>query len=64
MSKYHLSSIRLVLIVVITSSILYFGFGWELGYGIIFLIATVGFTIYRNFEAARNEKIEAQAKND
>ncbi len=41
MSKYHLSSIRLVLIVVITSSILYFGFDWELGYGIIWLIGLV-----------------------
>ncbi|KOP29110.1 hypothetical protein ADM98_09365 [Exiguobacterium sp. BMC-KP] len=64
MSKYHLSSIRLVLIVVITSSILYLGFDWELGYGIILLIGLVGFTIYRNFEAARIEKIEAQTKND
>ncbi|WP_286950132.1 hypothetical protein [Exiguobacterium sp. UBA4551] len=64
MSKYHLSSIRLVLIVVITSSILYFGFDWELGYGIIFLIATVGCTIYLNFKAAQNEKAEAQIKND
>lgn len=64
MSKYHLSSIRLILIVVITSSILYFGFNCELGYGIIWLISLVGFTIYRNFEAARNEKIEAQTKND
>lgn len=53
MSKYHLSSIRLVLIVVITSSILYYGCDWDLGYGIIWLIGLVGFTIYRNYEAAR-----------
>lgn len=64
MSKYHLSSIRLILIVVITSSILYFGFDWELGYGIIFLIAAVGCTIYLNFKAAQNEEAEAQTKND
>lgn len=64
MSKYHLSSIRLVLIVVITSSILYYGFDWELGYGIIWLIGLVGFTIYRNFEAARVEKTDASIKHD
>ncbi|OAI82746.1 MULTISPECIES: hypothetical protein [unclassified Exiguobacterium] len=64
MSKYHLSSIRLVLIVVITSSILYFGFDWELGYGIIFLIVTVGYTIYLNFKSAQIEKAEAETKND
>ncbi|KTR59108.1 hypothetical protein RSA42_13035 [Exiguobacterium indicum] len=64
MSKYHLSSIRLVLIVVITSLILYFGFDWELGYGIIFLIVTVGYTIYLNFKSAQIEKAEAETKND
>lgn len=64
MSKYHLSSIRLVLIVVIMSSILYYGFDWELGYGIIWLIGLVGFTIYRNFEAARAEKTDASIKHD
>ncbi|MGI1806874.1 hypothetical protein ACRPK8_14190 [Exiguobacterium sp. TDN 0502] len=64
MSKYHLSSIRLVLIVVITSSVFYYGFDWELGYGIIWLIGLVGFTIYRNFEAARVEKTEADTKNN
>lgn len=64
MSKYHLSSIRLILIVVITSSILYFGFNWELGYGIIFLIAAVGSTIYLNFKAAQSEKAEAETRND
>ncbi len=46
------------------STQLYFGFDWELGYGIIWLIGLVGFTIYRNFEAAQNERIEAQTKND
>ncbi|KQS20135.1 hypothetical protein ASF99_09640 [Exiguobacterium sp. Leaf187] len=58
MSKYHKSSIRLVLIVLVTVTILYYGFNFEIGYGIIFLIAAVGCTIYLNFKAAKKEKSE------
>ena len=58
MSKYHKSSIRLVLIILLTVAILYYGFNFEIGYGIIFLIAAVGCTIYLNFEAAKKEKGE------
>lgn len=58
MSKHHKSSIRLVLIVLVTVAILFYGFDFEMGYGIIFLIAAVGCTIYLNNEAAKKEKNE------
>lgn len=58
MSKYHQSSIRIILIVSITAFIWVYFLNLEVGYGVIFLIGLVGFTIYRNFLAAKEEKKE------
>ena len=57
MSKYHKSSIRLVLIVLATVAILFYGFDFEMGYGIIFLIAAVGCTIYIIMRLLRKKKM-------
>lgn len=60
MSKHHLSSIRLLVIITITTLVCVYGFGMELGYGIVIIPVTVGYTIYLNFKAAHAEKVEAE----
>ena len=56
MSKHHLSSLRLVLIVTIVVLLGVYWLGMELGYGMVLLIGTVGYTIYLNFKEAKKEK--------
>lgn len=58
MSKHHKSSIRLILIVLISAFIWKYWLNLELGYGLIFLIAAVACTIYLKNEAAKKEKNE------
>ena len=61
MSKYHWSSIRLILIILTTAFIWVYWLNLEIGYGVIFLLVAVGYTIYHNFIAAKEEK--SQKKN-
>ena len=60
MSKYHWSSIRIILIVLTTTFIWVYWLNLEVGYGVIFLLITVGYTIYRNFIAAKEEKSQKE----
>ncbi len=60
MSTYHISSIRLLLIMIVFTIFWYYFLGLPLGYGIVILPVTVGYTIYRNFKAAQSEKHESE----
>lgn len=60
MSKYHWSSIRLILIILTTAFIWVYWLNLEIGYGVIFLLVAVGYTIYRNFIAAKEEKSQKE----
>jgi len=56
MNKYHRSSLLLIIIVSITIILSTYWLDLEIGYGIILLIIAVGYTIYLNFKALRNEQ--------
>ena len=56
MNKYHRSSLLLIIIVSITVFLSTYWLDLEIGYGIILLIIAVGYTIYLNFKALRNEQ--------
>lgn len=56
MNKYHRSSLLLIIIVSITVFLSTYWLDLEIGYGIILLIIAVGYTIYLNFNALRNEQ--------
>jgi len=60
MSKYHWSSIRLILIILTTAFIWVYWLNLEIGYGVIFLLVAVGYTIYRNFISAKEEKSQKE----
>lgn len=55
MNKYQQSSLLLIIIVSITIMISAYWLNLEIGYGIILLLLAVGYTIYLNFKALRNE---------
>lgn len=56
MNKFHRSSLLLIIIVSITVFLSTYWLDLEIGYGIILLIIAVGYTIYLNFKALRNEQ--------
>ncbi|PIC76153.1 MULTISPECIES: hypothetical protein [Sporosarcina] len=56
MNKYHRSSLLLIIIVSITIILSTYWLDVEIGYGIILLFLAVGYTIYLNFKALRNEQ--------
>lgn len=56
MNKYHRSSLLLIIIVSITIILSTYWLDLEIGYGIILLFLAVGYTIYLNFKALRNEQ--------
>ncbi|WP_210470897.1 hypothetical protein [Sporosarcina sp. 6E9] len=56
MKKYHRSSLLLIIIVSITIIISTYWLDLEIGYGIILLFIAVGYTIFLNIKAARNEQ--------
>ncbi|MEK4404887.1 hypothetical protein MKZ26_10745 [Sporosarcina sp. FSL K6-6792] len=58
MNKYHRSSLQLIFIVTMTLILSTYWLDLEIGYGIIFLIIAVGYTIYLNFKASRREQRE------
>lgn len=58
MNKYHRSSLQLILIVTLTLILATYWLDLKIGYGIIFLIIAVGYTIYLNFKASRREQRE------
>lgn len=58
MNKYHRSSLQLILIVTLTFILATYWLDLKIGYGIIFLIIAVGYTIYLNFKASRREQRE------
>ncbi|AUD15066.1 MULTISPECIES: hypothetical protein [unclassified Planococcus (in: firmicutes)] len=58
MNKYHRSSLQLLIIVAITLILSVYWLNLEIGYGIIFLLITVGYTIYLNSNAAKKSKHE------
>ena len=58
MNKYHRSSLQLLIIVAITLILSVYWLNLEIGYGIIFLFITVGYTIYLNSNAAKKSKNE------
>lgn len=58
MNKYHRSSLQLIFIVTMTLILSTYWLDLEVGYGIIFLIIAVGYTIYLNFKASRIKQRE------
>lgn len=58
MNKHHRSSLQLIVVIALTILISVYGFGLEVGYGIIFLFITVGYTVYLNFIAFKKEQKE------
>ncbi|MHA6261386.1 hypothetical protein ACXYMX_16100 [Sporosarcina sp. CAU 1771] len=56
MNKYHRSSLLLIIIVTITVILSTYWLDLEVGYGIILLLLAVGYTIFLNFTALRNER--------
>ena len=58
MNKYQRSSLQLILIVTLTLILATYWLDLKIGYGIIFLIIAVGYTIYLNFKASRREQRE------
>lgn len=58
MNKHHRSTLKLIFIVITTLILSKHWLDLEFGYGIIFLITAVGYTIYLNFKASRKEQRE------
>lgn len=58
MNKYYRSSLQLLIIVAITLIISVYWLNLEIGYGIIFLLIAVGYTVYLNSNAAKKSKNE------
>lgn len=56
MNKYHRSSLKLIFIIAITLILSTYWLDLEIGYGIVFLFIAVGYTIYLNFKASKNEE--------
>lgn len=56
MNKYHRSSLQLIFIVAITLIVSVYWLDLKIGYGIIFLLIAVGYTIYLNFKNFEVEK--------
>lgn len=58
MNKYHRSSLQLIFIVAITLILSTYWLDLKIGYGIVFLLVAVGYTIYLNFNAVKNKAKE------
>lgn len=58
MNKYHRSSLQLIFIVAITLILSMYWLDLKIGYGIVFLLVAVGYTIYLNFNALKNKQKE------
>lgn len=56
MNRHHKSSIRLVLIIFVSAIVWVYGLNLDIGYGVVFLLAAVAYTIYLNFSAAKRDK--------
>jgi len=56
MNKYHLSSLTIVFIVVLSLILSTYWLDLEIGFGIIFLIIAAGYAVYLNFKAIRKEQ--------
>ncbi|KNE18824.1 hypothetical protein SAMN05421787_104248 [Virgibacillus pantothenticus] len=56
MNKYHKSSLKLIFIIAITLILSTYWLNLKIGYGIVFLFVIVGYTIYRNFKASKNDE--------
>ncbi len=58
MNKYHRSSLWIIFIVTMSLILSTYWLNLEFGYGIILLLIVVGYAIYLNFKALRNEQKE------
>ena len=58
MNKYHRSSILLIFLVTLTVFLSTYWLDLKIGYGMIFLIIAVGYTISLNFKASRREHLK------
>ena len=56
MNNYHRSSIQIIMIVAISLILSTFWLDLEIGYGITLLLIAVGYAVYLNLKALRNEK--------
>ena len=58
MNKYHRSSLQLLIIIAITLILSVYWLNLEIGYGILFLLIAVVYTIYLNSKAAKKSENE------
>ena len=58
MNKNHRASLQLIIIATISVIVSTYWLDLKIGYGIILLLITVGYAVYLNFKALRNEKKE------